>query len=158
MDLVEKIRQVFGVGSAPKAPLVESAYLNPMAQGDEGATEYFLGKRWIDTDVEMLLYHQEAMYMFLPEVHRYYLPAFMTVSITDNDEAGVIPENLIFHLSDYKNEFWWDRLKILNPEEYDVVAEFATDIALNDKYIFDDLLENTLDGWIKAKEKHAGSF
>lgn len=112
--LVNKIIEAFPVQPVPLEPLMEPEYLNPLAQGDEGATEYFSGKPWDTLNVEGLVYHSAALYMFTPQAHSYYLPAFMMASIKYPHEADEIPDLIILHLSNFHNPFWWERICALS--------------------------------------------
>ena len=129
MTLVEKIAAAFCVEPIPKEPLVEPEYLDPVNQGDYGATAYFSGKPWSGLDVNSLRYHEDAMVMFTPHAHQYYLPAFMVASLSDPAGADVIPDNIIFHLSRYTEGFWWERVRVLTPLQCEVVAEFVQAVA-----------------------------
>ena len=129
MTLVEKIAVVFSVEPVPKEPLVEPAYLDPANQGDDGATEYFSGKRWNTLEVAKLRYHSDAMFMFTPEVHRYYLSAFMTASLTHPHEADDIPDKILFHFMSHDEPFWNERIEVLAPSQREVVASFLRAVA-----------------------------
>jgi hypothetical protein len=123
-----KIEEAFGLDSPPREPLVEKEYLDARAQGDEGATAFFAGKRWNELNARGLRYHEAAMYMFTPEAHRYYLPAFMILSLDDLKAADVIPENMLFHFSLHDDPFWWERIRALTPAQCDAVAEFFREL------------------------------
>jgi hypothetical protein len=120
---------VFDSDNPPKEPIVEPGYLNPNWQGDEGTTKYFSGKSWKGLDVESLRLHESAMYIFTPEAHNYYLPAFMLASLKEPLKADIILDNLMFHFAEYKTEFWWKRISMLTPEQCEVVGEFIIEIA-----------------------------
>jgi hypothetical protein len=129
VTLVEKIAAAFSVEPIPSGPLVELGYLDPANQGDYGATAYFSGKPWNALDAESLRFHADAMYMFTPLAHQYYLPAFMVASLSDPKVADVIPDNIIFHLSQHEDKFWWERILALTPSQREVVAEFVEAVA-----------------------------
>jgi hypothetical protein len=129
VTLVAQIEGAFSVAPVPEEPLLEPVYLDPARQGDEGATEYFSGKPWNILDVEMLRYHSIALYMFTPEAHRYYLPAFMIASLQHPREADVIPLNSLSHLSQYKEPYWWERARALSPSQCAVVSDFVRAVA-----------------------------
>jgi hypothetical protein len=124
VSLIAEIAQTFGLEPPPAEPLVEAEYLHPMSQADEGATAFFSGKPWKGLASKDLRHHEAAMYMFTPEVHRYYLPAFMIASLEDPGGADVIPDHIVFHLSRHADPFWWARLSVLSAEECDAVASF----------------------------------
>jgi hypothetical protein len=124
VQLIAEISEAFRLEPVPTEPLLEAEYLNPAAQGDEGATEYFSGKRWDSLDVRNLRCHAIALYMFTPEAHRYYLPAFMKASLEYPAEADVIPENILFHFAEFENPFWAERIRALSPLQRQVVAGF----------------------------------
>ena len=150
MTLVEDIERVFGDAPPPAEPLVESGYLAPNAQGDEGATEYFKGRLWEGLEVERLRYHEAAMYMFTPQAHRYYLPAFMIASLEAPREADVIPDNIIGHFASFEEPFWWARIRLFTPEQCDVIAEFIRTVA--DEGHGTDQIHQALAGLERAKQ------
>ena len=129
MTLVEEIELAFGSAQPPPEPLVEAVYLDPNAQGDEGATEYFSGKSWKGLDVQWLRYHRTAMFMFTPRAHQYYLPAFMIASVEEPREADEIPDHIIWHLAEYEDPFWWERIRILSPAQCDASVRFVRTVA-----------------------------
>ena len=69
------------------------------------------------------------MYMFTPEIHRYYLAAFIIVSIKHPDAADEIPDLIIFHLSDCQKPFWKKRVSNLTLTQREVVAEFIVEVS-----------------------------
>jgi hypothetical protein len=123
--LIDRIEKTFGVGPAPPEPIVEPEYLRPGAQGDQGATNYFLGKRWKGLDADALRHHRAAMYMFTPRAHHYYFPAFMSVALDSAPEADDLPDLIIYHLSLHHDLFWWERIRLFDPPQCDVIAEFV---------------------------------
>ena len=128
MTLVDRIAAAFSVEPVPSEPLFEPQFLDPAKQGDDGATDYFLGKQWNTLEVAELRYHSDAMFMFTPEVHRYYLPAFMSASLTHPDEADTIPDDILFHLG-HNDLFWNERVKALSAAQREVVASFLRAVA-----------------------------
>lgn len=123
--LIKDIRQAFPVQPVPRKPLMEPDYLNPAAQGDEGATDYFSGRQWDALDINGLVYHSAALYMFTPQAHRYYLPAFMLAALEFPDEAGEISDLIIWHFSNHHKPFWWKRICALSNRQCEVVAAFV---------------------------------
>src|SRR3954453_4178069 len=61
--------------------------------------EEFAGRTWKSLTLEFLRRHSLAIFLMTPEAFRYYLPAYMSVSITNPDEADVIPETLVSALN-----------------------------------------------------------
>jgi hypothetical protein len=61
--------------------------------------EEFAGRTWKSLTLEFLRRHTLAIFLMTPEAFRYYLPAYMSVSITNPDEADVIPETLVSALN-----------------------------------------------------------
>jgi hypothetical protein len=128
MSLLARIRAVFPESPVPREPLLEPVYLDPDAQGDEGATVYFSGKRWTSLDAAGLAYHRIALYMFTPAAHSYYLPAFMSAYIEHPEAAGPIPDDLMSHFSTYPDPFWSRRVEALSYAQREVVASFLSQI------------------------------
>lgn len=89
------------------------------------------------------------MYMFTPEVHRYYLPAFMIFSLDDPNTADVIPENMLFHFSLHEDPFWWARIRALTPAQCEAAAEFFR--ALGDDFSREQV-EEAIRGLDRAKQ------
>jgi hypothetical protein len=129
MSLIERVEAAFAAGPPPVEPIVCAEYLRPNAQGDEGATDFFLGRPWRGLDAPMLRYHRAAMYMFTPRAHHYYLPAFILASLDSPPEADDIRDLIIFHLSMYHDSFWWERIRLFDPAQCDVLAEFVVDVS-----------------------------
>jgi hypothetical protein len=125
VSLIARIEQTFRVTSPPVAPIVEANYLRSDAHGDEGATDAFLGKTWKGLSADLLLYHRSAMYMFTPRAHHYYFPAFMRVALELRDEAEDIPDLIIYHLSLHHDSYWWERIRLFDGWQCDVIAEFV---------------------------------
>jgi hypothetical protein len=144
VQLIAEISKAFSLEPVPTEPLLEAEYLNPASQGDEGATEYFSGKRWDTLDVKNLRYHAIALYMFTAEAHRYYLPAFMKAALEYPEEADVIPENILFHFAEFENPFWFERIRVLSPLQREVVAGFLRCTA--DRSVDNQWLEPALRG------------
>jgi hypothetical protein len=148
VQLLAQISNAFGLEPVPTEPLLEASYLDPTKQGDEGATEYFLGKRWDALDVENLRYHAIALYMFTPDAHRYYLPAFMTATVRHPEKAGVIPENILFHFAQFEEPFWAERIRVLSRAQREAVASFlrATSDEIVDRLHLDQALRGLAHG------------
>lgn len=125
MSLIRRVEEAFGVGPPPAEPIVCAEYLRADARGDEGATEFFSGKRWQGLDATLLRFHRAAMYMFTAQAHHYYLPAFISASLDSPPEADDIRDLIIFHLSMYHDPFWWERIRLFDPAQCDVLAEFV---------------------------------
>jgi hypothetical protein len=129
MTLIERIHKVFGMEPPSQEPLVDKEYLNPKGQGDEGAIKYFSGRPWWKLDVASLVYHRAALYMFTPEVLRYYLPAFMIAALEEPENSDEIPHLIIWHFADYKERFWSERIRVLTTEQRASVAKFIHAVA-----------------------------
>ncbi len=125
MSLVARIELAFGTSPPPTGPIVEAGYLRPDVQGDEGATDAFLGKSWEALSADLLLYHRSVMYMFTPRAHHYYFPAFMGAALELRTEAEDIPDLIIYHLAQHHDPYWWERIRLFNPSQCDVIAEFV---------------------------------
>lgn len=123
--LIDRIEQAFGVGPPPAAPIVELEYRRSGGQGEEGVTEFFLGRPWKGLDADSLRYHRSAMYQFTPPAHHYYFPAFMAAALDSPPEADDLPDLIIYHLSLHHDAFWWQRIRLFDPAQCDVVAEFV---------------------------------
>jgi len=123
--LLDRIERTFGVGPPPLEPIIDREYLRPGATGDEGATDFFLGKPWKGLDADLLRYHRAAMYMFTPPAHHYYFPAFMDAALDSPPEADDLPDLIIYHLSQHLDLFWWEPIRLFNPAECDIIAEFV---------------------------------
>ncbi len=125
MLLPDRIERTFGVGTPPSDPIIDLEYRRTGAEGDQGATDFFLGKPWKGLDADLLRHHRTAMYMFTPSAHHYYFPAFMNAALDSPPEADDIPDLIIYHLSQHHDPFWWQRIRLFNSAECDVIAEFV---------------------------------
>jgi hypothetical protein len=56
----------------------------------------FASRDWRSLRVEELRRHSSSLFLLTPEAFRYFLPAYMSVSISDREKADVIPETLVF--------------------------------------------------------------
>jgi hypothetical protein len=65
------------------------------------------------------------MYMFTPHAHHYYFPAFMNVALELRSEAEDIPDLIIYHLSLHHDSYWWERIRLFDGPQCDVIAEFV---------------------------------
>jgi hypothetical protein len=124
VSLIARIEQAFRITPPPPAPIVEACYLRPEAQGDEGATDAFLGKPWKGLSADLLLYHRAAMSLFTPRAHHYYFPAFMSVAFELRHDSEDIPDLIIYHLSLHHDSYWWERIRLFDGPQCEVVAEF----------------------------------
>ena len=156
MQLLAQISNAFSLEPVPEDPLLEAAYLDPANQGDEGATEYFLGKRWDSLDVANLRFHAIALYMFTPETHRYCLPAFMTATVKHPQEADVIPQNILFHFARFEEPFWAERIRVLSSPQREAVASFLR--ATSDDVVDGRYLEAALRGLANGGQLPNTSF
>jgi hypothetical protein len=129
VNLIASTERCFPLEPVPTEPIVEEAYLRAEAQGDGGATRCFSGRRWNALAPDELRYHSDAMYMFTPRAHQYYLPAFMTACLLHPSEVDEIPDKILWHLAAYDEPFWLSRVRLLTPEQCGVVTEFLKAIA-----------------------------
>ena len=85
------------------------------------------GRHWLDVSFESLDNAHEALIFLSPEGFRFYLPAFMIISIMDYYRADVIPGNVIRRLtlpcaSDL-SDFEWTRDQI---DAYPAMEPFSS--------------------------------
>jgi len=86
-DLVELISKVF-----PSEPYPDESSIVTNRETVEGTEEYeiaqaFRGKSWKGIDSDTVRYHSVALAFFTPEASRYFLPAYMTLCITNYEEV-----------------------------------------------------------------------
>ena len=58
----------------------------------------FKGKHWKQVPLETLRYHSAGIFFLTPEAYRFYLPAYMLAASLHYDEAGTIPDSVVFIL------------------------------------------------------------
>jgi Family of unknown function (DUF6714) len=133
MSLIGRVEEAFGVGPPPAEPIVCVEYFRAGTVDDEGATRFFSGRSWKDIDMTSLRDHRAAMYMFTPRAHHYYLPAFIAASLDSPPEADDIRDLIIYHLSMHHDPFWWERIRLFNPAQCDVIAEYV-EVASDDSH------------------------
>ena len=91
----------------------------------QGIQRDFGGRDWRSLGVEELRRHSSSLFLLTPEAFRYYLPAFMKVSISDPEKADVIPETLVFALDPGKGSAGKTKLlEALGPAQKAAVAAF----------------------------------
>ena len=127
MDLVSEIRIAFSKVKRPKEDLFISH------EQEEGEREYFSKKKWQDCKIEGLLYNSSALFLFTPEAHTYFLPAFMIESLEHPEEADQIPDYLLYHFYDYEKPFWKKRIEILTNQQKIVISKFLLQVHKNDE-------------------------
>jgi hypothetical protein len=59
----------------------------------------FQNRHWRDLTIDDLAYDSDALFFFTPEAFRFYLPAFLSVSLTDAERADLIPDAVLSSLS-----------------------------------------------------------
>ena len=84
MEDYEKINAVFSVVPYPGDYNIT---IHPLGL-DEEIEEYFRGTIWKGHPAEKLRYHKDALGLFSPEGYHYFLPAFLILTLQDNDDVG----------------------------------------------------------------------
>ena len=139
MVLISEIKVAFSTVKRPKEDLFISH------EQEEGEREYFFEKKWQDCKANELSYHSSALFLFTPEAHTYFLPAFMIQSIEHPKEADQIPDYLLYHFYNYEKPFWKKRIDILTNEQKEVVSKFLMHVH-NDDESSELYMENALHG------------
>ena len=101
--LDELVRSAFGNTPAPIGRITDT-------YDDEGAADYFQGKKWDGHDVKTLRTHESAMSFFTPEAFRYYLPAFMLAELENPVEADILGEYVVYQFG-RPAPFWESEFK-----------------------------------------------
>jgi hypothetical protein len=60
--------------------------------------DFLKGRRWQDLRLDELVRNHESVFFMTPEAIRYYLPAFLVVSVLHYQGANPIPSTLLFLL------------------------------------------------------------
>lgn len=117
----------------------------------EGTVKYFSGKLWQQVILPNLSSVADAMVYFTPEAHRYYLPAYMVLSLASPEDDD-FSDFIIFHFSKHEDPFWAERIDCFSPEELETIEYYIRAIAEIDKLDFvEDGVNNALEGLAKAK-------
>ena len=100
----------------------------------EGVYEAFNGVDWQKVNWEWLKTHYstptgDPLLFMTPEAYRYYLPAYLLISIDSYDECDVLSDYIIYGLTaqkyeEYTPEDFRERITPLNDEAKSVVAKF----------------------------------
>lgn len=91
---------------------IEGAFANVEYPGDEKlvydtsgkhlecveVADALRGKNWRELSVEELRYSPSNLHFMTPEAVHYYLPAYLRASMLSYDEAGAVPETLLWIL------------------------------------------------------------
>jgi hypothetical protein len=113
--------------------------------------EKFNGTHWRDLSIADLQGQSAALSFFSPDAFRFFLPAFLRVSILDYQRSDVIPDSIVSDLSPPKDEslcsYWAERISPLSDMQKQVLREFI--IFLRDEH-GEDFFSGELDRAEKA--------
>jgi len=96
MQLAEQIKRAFGEVPYPGDDHIVQ---NPHDLESARVRDDLKNKHWSTLPLKTLLKHSSALPLLTPEGVRFYLPAFLHISVVQPDEVDVIPENIISYLT-----------------------------------------------------------
>jgi hypothetical protein len=96
MHLAEQIERAFADVPYPGDDrLVE----NPADLESSNLRDRFKGKHWSTLSFKTLMDERSGLPLLTPEAFRFFIPAYLHVSVVRPDEVDVIPENLVSDLT-----------------------------------------------------------
>jgi hypothetical protein len=129
-SLVDRIRAVFGRLSPPGLDRLCSP---PVTEDGEDLIADFGGKHWSELPIPTVFYNRAGLSSLSPEGFRFYLPAFMTASLTATSEEGRgdISQYTMWSLAPDPESAsrFQERISLLTDEEREVVREFLAALA-----------------------------
>jgi hypothetical protein len=100
-EMIQEIDKAFKDTPYPGDDRIVTAYRD---YEDESLSD-FVGKDWRDTGIDLLCpascpnKHSSSLCFMTPEAFVYYLPAYMTVSVSHYEELDLLPNNVIYGLT-----------------------------------------------------------
>src|SRR5262245_16152441 len=124
--LAEQIERAFGDVTYPGDDRIVQ---NPHDLESVRLRDEFKGKHWTTLPLRTLLKYSSSLPLLTPEAVRFYLPAFLHVSVVRPDEVDVIPENIISYLTPPEgrpesSQWFQDVLAGLSPPQVTTIQEF----------------------------------
>jgi hypothetical protein len=108
--------------------------------------EAFRGRNWKDLDLDFLRYHAQSIFFLSPAAYRFYLPAYLLVSLRSFAEADTIPGTIIGSLTAPKGQnpedmdFFLRTVRMFEPEQREAITAFLEFMANThqDSFPFDE--------------------
>lgn len=96
-SLATEIEEVFRTVPYPRDDRLVSA---PHLGGEYAEiAAAFKGRTWSSLDLEFLRYHHASLFFLTPEAYRYFLPAYLRVSVLSYRKADLIPGSVLYSLT-----------------------------------------------------------
>jgi hypothetical protein len=118
-DAVAQIETAFADTPAPGNEFDD---ISATSYGEDGTVDYFRGTTWRGHGVRDLRIHDSALSFFTDKAFRYWLPAFMIADLEHPEEADIIGESIVFHLTKADNAD--ARLRQFAQDELDAIATY----------------------------------
>jgi hypothetical protein len=95
LRVIRLIEEAFSTATKPPDKIVENEYWPDSAE----LAQALAGRRWQDLSVDEIARFKEDLFLLTPEGFRFYVPAFMTRSIENPDEADLAMDCTLSSLS-----------------------------------------------------------
>jgi len=154
---VQSQRQIIGliVEAFEDWPPPTTVLSDPNGPFADSTVSNFAGKLWQQVITQNLSTHADALVYFTPEAHRYYLPAFMVLSLSSpehDDHCDLI----VHHFSRYEDPFWAKRIGYFSARELESIECYIRAIADRENLDFErDGVSEALEGLERAKANKA---
>ena len=96
MQLTEQIERAFADVPYPGDDRIVE---NPADLESSNLRNRFKGKHWSTLSLKTLMDERSGLPLLTPEAFRFFIPAYLHVSVVRPNEVDVIPENVVFHLT-----------------------------------------------------------
>lgn len=141
MPKEEVAAQIEAAFADTPSPGTEYDDISATKYDDEGIVDYFRGTGWRGHRVQDLRRHEAALSFFTDKAFRYWLPAFMLADLESPEEADVIAEGIVFHLTESEDAD--SRLRQFAPAELKAIVAFLGECArTSENEIFENLFRN----------------
>lgn len=128
--LFNKITNAFSWRKRPEDMWkLSSEYSKLIMPDDEIALKQFLGKNWQDIPLDIYEEYKDALYIFTPYAHAYYLPGLMITTAKERPlYSGDLIDTVTFPLSNFEkiltDSYYFDRWTILTINEYLAIKDW----------------------------------
>jgi hypothetical protein len=128
-ELIKRIEESFKDTPYPGDDHILHVYENPTSQEARDVVELKAFKRWQDVPFDILILHAFNLPFLSPEAFHFYIPAFMTVTLSKFDEVGLLADNTLARFKPILEDVPWkhsffENARTFNAEQRKVIYEF----------------------------------
>jgi len=144
--LISEIEAAFSTGTPPQP---DKDNISKICSDDEGTAEYFAERTWRGHTAKQLRELDFALTVLTPQAFAYYLPAYLIADIEDPEEADIIIDSLMYHLSSSMSPDRSQAIRsYLSSEQKDAVRRyFEYARQREERGIFDDEFRELIDSF-----------